>query len=89
MASPFHKWLMRDIYVFPSFLVYIIVALVGGVYLLRGKMRGYTLGIIHAILTLAWTPVDTMIGILVLIYMTSPGVRNYFRKQEEQTILPH
>lgn len=79
MSSPFYKGLMHDIYVYPAFAVYIILALAGGIYLLRGKICGYILGIIHAVLTLAWTPLGTIVGILVLIYMLRPAVRGYYK----------
>jgi hypothetical protein len=57
---------------------YFILALMGGIGLLRGKEWGRILTIIHAALSLFWVPIGTVIGILILIYLTGSGVKEYF-----------
>ena len=57
---------------------YFILALMGGIGLLRGKEWGRILSIVHAALSLFWVPIGTVIGILILIYLVKPEVRDYF-----------
>ena len=57
---------------------YFILALMGGIGLLKGKEWGRVLSIVHAALSLFWIPVGTVIGILVIIYLVKPEVREYF-----------
>ena len=59
-------------------LAYFILALMGGIGLLKGKEWGRILSIVHAALSLFSIPIGTVIGILVLIYLTKPEVREYF-----------
>ena len=61
-------------------LAYFIIALMGGVGLLKGKEWGRILGIVHAALSVFWVPIGTVIGILVLIYLTKPEVSDYFTR---------
>ena len=57
---------------------YFIIALMGGIGLLQGKDWGRILSIVHAALSLFWVPIGTVIGILVLVYLTKSEVREYF-----------
>ncbi len=57
---------------------YFILALMGGIGLLKGKEWGRILTIVHSALSLFWMPIGTVIGILVLIYLTKTEVREYF-----------
>ena len=57
---------------------YFIIALMGGIGLLQGKDWGRILSIVHAALSLFWIPIGTVIGILVIIYLTKQEVREYF-----------
>ena len=54
------------------------IAVAGGIGLLMGKGWGRILSIIHAALSLLWIPVGTVLGALVLVYLTKPEVREYF-----------
>jgi len=58
---------------------YFIIALMGGIGLLRGKEWGRILSIVQAALSLFWFPIGTTIGILILIYLTKPEVTEYFK----------
>ncbi len=57
---------------------YFIIALMGSIGLLKGKDWGRILSIVHAALSLFWVPIGTVIGILVIIYLTKQEVRDYF-----------
>ena len=57
---------------------YFVLALMGGVGLLKGREWGRVLSIVQAALSLFWFPVGTVIGILILIYLIKPEVREYF-----------
>ena len=60
--------------------VYFILALMGGIGLLKGREWGRILSIVHAALSLFWVPVGTVIGILILIYLTKTEVQEYFTR---------
>ena len=57
---------------------YFVLALMGGIGLLRGREWGRVLSIVQAALSLLWFPVGTVIGILILVYLIKPDVREYF-----------
>ena len=57
---------------------YFVMALMGGIGLLRGREWGRILSIVHAALSLFWVPVGTVIGILILIYLTKAETQEYF-----------
>lgn len=57
---------------------YFIIALMGGIGLLRGKEWGRILSIVQAALSLFCVPVGTVIGILILVYLTKPEVTEHF-----------
>ena len=54
------------------------LCLAGGIGILQAKSWGRILGIVVAVLSLFWIPVGTVLGVLVLIYLTRPEVRAYF-----------
>lgn len=54
------------------------LSLVGGIGLLLGKDWGRIVSIVNAVLSLFAFPIGTVIGVLVLIYLTRPEVRGYF-----------
>ena len=57
---------------------YFVLALMGGIGLLKGREWGRILSIVHAALSLFSVPVGTVIGILILIYLTKTEVQEYF-----------
>lgn len=54
------------------------IAVAGAIGLLQGKGWGRILSIVHAALHLPLIPIGTVIGILVIIYLTKSEVREYF-----------
>ena len=58
---------------------YLVFSLLGGIWLLEGRERGRILAIIHAALSLLWFPIGTVIGALILVYLTGPRVKDYFQ----------
>ena len=50
-----------------------------GIGLLTGREWGRILAIIHGVLGLFNVPIGTVIGVLVLVYLTRPEVVEYFR----------
>jgi len=54
------------------------IGLTGGIGLLQGRSWGRILGIVHAVLSLFAFPFGTVIGVLVIIYLAKPEVREYF-----------
>jgi len=58
--------------------VFIGLSIAGGVGLLMGKNWGRIISIVNAALSLLNIPIGTIIGILVLIYLTKSEVREYF-----------
>lgn len=67
------------------FVVYFLLAVISGVGLLKTREWEKITSIIHAAITLFWVPIGTSIGTLVLICLTRPQVRKYFRT----TLLSH
>ena len=57
---------------------YFIIALLGGIGLLRGKEWGRILSIIYAAISAFWIPIGTIVGILILLYLVTPEVREHF-----------
>ena len=60
-------------------LCFLGVAVAGSVGLLQGKEWGRIVSIVHAALNLLSIPIGTVLGILVLIYLVKPEVRDYFQ----------
>ena len=56
------------------------LSLAGGIGILKAKSWGRIICIVNAILSLFNIPIGTVIGILVLIYLTKPDVREYFEE---------
>jgi len=59
-------------------LCFSILSLAGGIGILKAKSWGRIVGIVIAVLSLFWFPVGTVIGVLVIIYLSKPEVREYF-----------
>ena len=54
------------------------LSLAGGIGLLQGKSWGRIIGFVVAVLSLFWFPVGTAIGVLVIIYLARPEVKDHF-----------
>ena len=54
------------------------LSVAGGIGLLLGKAWGRIISIINAVLSLLSIPIGTVIGVLVLIYLTKSDIREYF-----------
>ena len=54
------------------------LSLAGGIGILKAKSWGRIISIVVAVLSLFWIPVGTVLGVLVLIYLTKSEVREYF-----------
>ena len=63
-------------------IAFIGLSVAGGIGLLMGKGWGRIIGIINAVLNLLNFPIGTVIGVLVLIYLTKPDVREYFEVKQ-------
>ncbi len=59
-------------------LAYLGLSLAAGIGLITGKEWGRISAIIHASFSLFNIPVGTIIGVLTLIYLTKPEVKEYF-----------
>ena len=57
----------------------LVVSMAGGIGLLAGKEWGRVLSLVHAGFSLLSIPIGTIIGILVIIYLIKPEVREYFQ----------
>jgi len=63
----------------PVFLAYLVLSITAGVMLLQGRETGRIMSIVHSGLSLLFLfPVGTVIGALILVYLTRPEVRGYF-----------
>jgi hypothetical protein len=60
-----------------------ILAAAGGFGLLNGTELGRILSIVHASLNLILIPIGTIIGILVIIYLGKPEVKEYFEPAQD------
>ena len=54
------------------------LSLAGGIGIVMAKSWGRIISIVVAILSCFWFPVGTVIGVLVIIYLTRSEVREYF-----------
>jgi len=59
------------------------VSVAGGLGILLGKAWGRIVSIINAIFSLFFFPVGTVIGVLILIYLMSTQVREYFESSPD------
>lgn len=59
-------------------LAYLGLSVAAGIGLVRAKEGGRFLAIIHASLSLLGIPLGTVIGILTLIYLNKPEIKEYF-----------
>jgi len=59
------------------------VAVAAGIGLLSGKEWGRVLSIAYATISLLRIPFGTVIGILVIVYLVKPQVREYFESAKE------
>ena len=69
-------------------LAFILLAVMATIGLLAGKEWGRVLGIAHAAVNLISIPFGTGVGILVLIYLFKPEVRDYFEGVEPEQQKP-
>lgn len=84
MCRPFDGGFLPFVGFFLSLLSLFVLAWIGlavaaGVGLLQRREWGRTLGLIHAGLSLLRFPIGTVIGALVLVYLTREETREYFR----------
>ena len=54
------------------------LSVAGGIGLLLGKAWGRIVSIVNAVINLLNIPIGTVIGVLVLIYLTRSEIRGYF-----------
>ena len=54
------------------------LSLAGGIGVLQGKNWGRMISIVIAVLSCFNVPIGTVIGVLIIIYLTRPEVREYF-----------
>ena len=54
------------------------VSLAAGIGILMAKSWARITAIVVAVLSLIWVPVGTVLGVLVLIYLMKPEIREYF-----------
>lgn len=71
-----------------SVVLLILTAVVGlgiaaGIGLLQGKEWARILAIIHAVLNVLNVPIGTVLGVLVLVYLTRPEIVAYFKRPAE------
>jgi hypothetical protein len=59
--------------------VVIVVSFAGGIGLLRGKEWGRVLSMANAAISLFSVPIGTAVGILSIIYLTRPDVKEHFK----------
>jgi len=59
-------------------MAYVALSVLAGIGLLMGKEWGRIASIVHSALSLFSIPIGTIIGILSIIYLTKPEVKDYF-----------
>ncbi len=64
-------------------LCFTILAAAGGFGLVNGTELGRILSIVHAALNLPFIPIGTVLGVLVIIYLGKPEVKEYFEPAKE------
>ncbi|MEE8471009.1 MAG: hypothetical protein V3S51_06745 [Dehalococcoidia bacterium] len=68
------------------FLAYFGISMAAGIGMLSGKEWGRTSAIVHATLSMASVPFGTVLGILTLIYLTRPKIKEYFGAERHQAL---
>lgn len=59
------------------------IAIAGGIGLLGGKEWGRILSLVQAALSLLCIPFGTIIGILIIVYLIKPEIRDYFESAQK------
>jgi uncharacterized membrane protein (DUF2068 family) len=54
------------------------LGIAGGIGLITGREWGRIIAIVHAAISILNVPIGTVIGILSIVYLASPEVRDYF-----------
>jgi hypothetical protein len=60
------------------------LAVVAGIGLLTGKEWGRVMSVVYATFSLLRIPFGTIIGILVIIYLVKPQIREYFESTKKE-----
>ena len=67
-----------------ALLAFFGLSVAAGVGLIMRKQWGRISAIIHAVLSLLNMPIGTVIGALILVYMSKPQTKEYFKAATEQ-----
>ena len=67
---------------------YVALSVLAGIGLLMGKEWGRIASIVHSALSLFSVPIGTIIGVLSIIYLTKPEVKNYFTAMNATVVSP-
>jgi len=59
-------------------LCFLVIAIIAGIGLLKGKEWGRITGIIHSALSVFCAPIGTVIGVFSIIYLTKQEVKDLF-----------
>lgn len=62
----------------------VCLAVIAGIGLLTGKEWGRVMSIAYATLSLLRIPFGTIIGILVIVYLVKPQIREYFESTKKE-----
>ena len=57
---------------------FLVIAIVAGIGLLKGREWGRITGIVHSALSVFCAPIGTVIGVLSIIYLTKQEVKDFF-----------
>ena len=57
---------------------FIVLAILAGIGLLKGKEWGRITAIVHSALSLFWFPVGTVVGVLAIMYLTKQETKDFF-----------
>ena len=67
---------------------YMALAIAAGIGSMTGKEWGRITGVVHSALSLFCIPVGTIIGTLVIIYLTKQETRDYFAANKTKAVPP-
>lgn len=59
-------------------LAFIGLAVAAGLGVLAGREWGRMLALVHAVISAFWVPIGTIIGVLAIVYLLRPEVKDYF-----------